>query len=215
MKIIFTGGGTGGHFYPIIAIAESIQKIAKEKKIISPKMYFFSPNPYNQGLLYDHHIEYKKVTAGKIRRYFSFLNFLDLFKTSCGSFRALLDVFDIYPDVIFSKGGYGSFPVCLAARFLRIPVFVHESDSAPGRANKWAGKFATRVAVSYKEAASYFKQDKVAYTGQPVLVERLAPITSNAFEFFNFANLYAKFNIIYSVKNTFITKNTKYLYFLF
>jgi len=184
MKIIFTGGGTGGHFYPVIAIAESIQKISRESKFVSPEMYFFGPTPYNQGLLYDHKIKYKKVISGKIRRYFSLLNFLDIFKTIWGVFGALLDVFDVFPDVVFSKGGYGSFPTVLAARILRIPVFVHESDSAPGLVNKWSGKFATRVAVSYKEAASYFKAEKVAYTGQPVLKERLDPITNNAFEFF-------------------------------
>lgn len=186
MKIIFTGGGTGGHFYPIIAIAESIQKIAKEKKFITPEMYFFAPAPYNQGLLYDHNIQYKKVIAGKMRTYFSLLNFLDLFRTAWGSLGALLDVFDIYPDVIFSKGGYGSFPAVLAARLLRIPVFVHESDSAPGRVNKWAGKFAVRIAVSYKETSFYFKEEKVAYTGQPVLEERLTPLTNSATEFFEF-----------------------------
>ncbi len=186
MKIIFTGGGSGGHFYPIIAIIESIQKITKQKKLLTPNMYFFGPSPYNQGILYDHHITYKKVTAGKLRRYFSILNFFDLFKTAWGVLGALLDVFDIFPDVVFSKGGYGSFPAVLAARILRIPVFIHESDSAPGRVNKWAGKFADRVAVSYKEASSYFKSGKVAYTGQPVLIERLEPITTNALEFFGF-----------------------------
>lgn len=186
MKIIFTGGGTGGHFYPIIAIAESVQKIAKEKKFISPEMYFFAPTPYNQGLLYDHNIKYRKIIAGKVRRYFSLLNFFDLFKTAWGVLGALLDVFDIYPDVVFSKGGYGSFPAVLAARLLRIPVFVHESDSAPGRANRWAGKFAARVAVSYREASTYFKEEKVAYTGQPVLEERLVPLTNGAAEFFEF-----------------------------
>ncbi|PIR40321.1 MAG: hypothetical protein COV33_00370 [Candidatus Zambryskibacteria bacterium CG10_big_fil_rev_8_21_14_0_10_34_34] len=186
MKIIFTGGGSGGHFYPIIAIVESIQKITKEKKIISPEMYFFAPTPYNQGLLYDHHIEYKKVTTGKIRRYFSFLNFTDLFKILWGTLKAILDMFDIYPDVVFSKGGFGSFPAVLAARILRIPVFIHESDSAPGRANSWAGKFATRIAISYKEASQYFPENKVAYTGQPVLEERLTPITNSATEFFGF-----------------------------
>ncbi len=186
MKIIFTGGGTGGHFYPIIAIAESIQKIVKEKKLISPEMYFFAPTPYNQGLLYDHNIQYKKVIAGKMRRYFSIMNFFDLFKTAWGVLGAFLDVFDIYPDVVFSKGGYGSFPTVMAARLLRIPVFMHESDSAPGRANKWTGKFAFRTAVSYKEAAEYFPSEKVAYTGQPVLEERLTPITNGAGEFFDF-----------------------------
>ncbi|KKQ78193.1 MAG: hypothetical protein A3A96_00120 [Candidatus Zambryskibacteria bacterium RIFCSPLOWO2_01_FULL_39_39] len=186
MKIIFTGGGSGGHFYPIIAIAESIQKISKEKKLITPQMYFFAPTPYNQGLLYDHNIEYKKVTAGKVRRYFSLLNFTDFFKTIWGIFGALLDVFDIYPDVVFSKGGYGSFPTVLAARLLRIPIFIHESDSAPGRANKWAGKFANHIAISFKEAFSYFPKGKVSLTGQPVLEERLAPLTNGAAEFFDF-----------------------------
>ncbi len=186
MKIIFTGGGTGGHFYPIIAIIESIQKIAKEKKLITPEMYFFAPAPYNQGLLYDHNIKFKKVTAGKIRRYFSILNFFDLFKTAWGVIGALLDVFDIYPDVVFSKGGFGSFPTVLAARILRIPVFIHESDSVPGKANKWAGKFATRVGISYKEAFPFFKEDRTIHTGQPILEERLTPITNSATEFFGF-----------------------------
>jgi len=186
MKIVFTGGGSGGHFYPIIAIAESIQKIAKEKKLINPEMFFCAPSPYNQGLLYDHDIEFKKTTAGKMRRYFSLLNFTDFFKTIWGSLGALLDIFDIYPDVVFSKGGYGSFPVVLAARLLRIPVFIHESDCAPGRVNKWAGRFANRIAVSYKEASEYFPREKVAYTGQPVLEERLAPIENGLGEFFDF-----------------------------
>lgn len=186
MKIVFTGGGTGGHFYPIIAIAESIRKISKEKKLLPPEMFFCSPSPYNQGLLYEHDIKYQKITAGKMRRYFSVLNFLDLFKTTWGILGAVLDMFDIYPDVVFSKGGYGSFPAVLAARLLRIPVFIHESDSAPGRVNKWAGKFADRIAVSYKEAIPHFKEEKVAYTGQPVLEERLTPLTSGASEFFGF-----------------------------
>jgi UDP-N-acetylglucosamine--N-acetylmuramyl-(pentapeptide) pyrophosphoryl-undecaprenol N-acetylglucosamine transferase len=186
MKIVFTGGGSGGHFYPIIAIAESIQKIAKEKKLLSPQMYFFAPSPYNQGLLYEHGIEFQGVAAGKRRRYFSILNFLDLFKTAWGILGATLDLFDIYPDVVFSKGGYGSFPTLVAARLLRIPVFIHESDSAPGRVNKWAGKFAARIALSYKEASPYFKEGRAVHTGQPVLEERLEPITAGAHEFFGF-----------------------------
>ncbi|MBN2093938.1 MAG: UDP-N-acetylglucosamine--N-acetylmuramyl-(pentapeptide) pyrophosphoryl-undecaprenol N-acetylglucosamine transferase [Candidatus Zambryskibacteria bacterium] len=186
MKIIFTGGGTGGHFYPIIAIAESIQKIAREKKLIAPEMYFFAPNPYDQGILYDHNIKYKKVTAGKMRRYFSLLNVTDFFKTIWGVLNALFDVFNIYPDVVFSKGGYGSFPAVMAARILRIPIFIHESDSVPGRTNKWAGKFAERIAISFKEAASNFPEEKLAFTGQPILEEKLESITENSLEFFGF-----------------------------
>lgn len=186
MKIVFTGGGSGGHFYPIIAVAEAIKKISKEKKLLSPEMYFFAPNPYNQGILFDHNIKFKRVYAGKMRRYFSVLNFIDYFKTIIGVFGALFDIFDIFPDVVFSKGGYGSFPATMAAKILGIPVFIHESDSAPGRANKWAGKFAKRIALSYKEAASYFKADKIALTGQPILQEKLTPLTNGAGEFFGF-----------------------------
>ena len=186
MKIIFTGGGSGGHFYPIIAITESIEKLSKENKLIGPKLYFFSPTPYNPGFLYDHNIEYKQVTAGKLRRYFSIMNFVDLFKMAWGVILATLDVFDIFPDVVFGKGGYGSFPTLMAARILGIPVFIHESDSAPGRVNKWAGKFAKRIAVSYKEASSYFPAERVAYTGQPVIKEHLQTIENGASEFFNF-----------------------------
>ena len=186
MKIVFAGGGTGGHFYPIISIVESIHKIVKEKKLISPKLYFFSTSPYNQGILYDHNIEFKKVTAGKIRRYFSIKNFLDLFKTGWGAISVFFDLFDIFPDVVFGKGGYASFPTLLAARILGIPVFIHESDSEPGRANRWAGKFAKRIAISYKQAASFFPTNRTAYSGQPILVERLEPITAGAFDFFDF-----------------------------
>lgn len=188
MKIIFTGGVTGGHFYPIIAVVEAIQKISREKKILSPKMYFFAPSPYNQGLLYDHNIEFKRVTAGKMRTYFSLQNFTDIFKTIWGILNALCDVFNIYPDVVFCKGGYGSFPVVFAARILRIPVFVHESDSVAGKVNKWASKFADRIAISFKEAIASFPEAKVAYTGQPVLEEKLNPIADGANEFFGFDN---------------------------
>lgn len=187
MKIVFTGGGSGGHFYPLLAIAEAIQKLSKENKLLEPEMYFFSPTPYNQGLLYDHRIVYKKVTSGKVRRYFSFLNFLDMFKTAWGCVKALFDVFNIFPDVVFSKGGYGSFPTVFAARILGIPVFIHESDSVPGRANAWAGKFAKRIAVSYKDAVKYFKDGKVAYTGHPVMSDKEEPITNGASEFFGFS----------------------------
>ncbi len=184
MKIAFTGGGTGGHFYPIIAVAESIQKISQQRKFISPELYFFAPTPYNQGILYDHKIKYKKVTAGKLRRYFSIMNFVDIFKTAWGSFIAFFDMFSVFPDVLFSKGGFGSFPAVLAAFILRIPVVVHESDSVPGIVNKFAGRFATRVALSYEEAAKYFDAKKTEVTGQPILEDKKIPITANAFEFF-------------------------------
>lgn len=190
MKIIFTGGGSGGHFSPIIAVAEAVKQLAKEKKLLEPDLYYFAPEPYNPGLLYDLGIEYKKTTAGKMRRYFSLLNFTDFFKTLWGIISALLDVFDIYPDVVFGKGAYGSFPTLLAARLLRIPIVIHESDTVPGRVNKWAGKFADYVALSYPETVKYFteaeKKNKILYTGQPVQRAIRESITNGAHRFFEF-----------------------------
>ncbi len=95
-------------------------------------------------------------------------NIFSIFQTISGIASAMIKVYNLFPDVVFSKGAYTSFPVLVAARFFGIPVFIHESDSFPGRANLWAGKFAQRIAVSYPDAAKFFKESKVAVTGNPV-----------------------------------------------
>lgn len=168
MKILLTGGGTGGHFYPLIAVAEEINKIVKEEKILPVQLYYMSDSPHDPNMLLENNIEFIKISAGKMRRYFSLLNVLDFFRTIFGVISALVKIFNLYPDVIFSKGAYSSFPVLIAARLLKIPLFIHESDSVPGRTNLWAGKFARRIAVSYPEATKYFDSSKVALTGNPI-----------------------------------------------
>lgn len=183
MKILFTGGGTGGHFYPVIAIAQSLYDSAKKNKVLPPKLYFMAPSQYNPRALFDNDIEFVQVPAGKIRRYFSLLNFTDIFKTFYGVIIAIIKLYRIYPDVVFGKGGYASFPPLFAARLLRIPVIIHESDSSPGRVNAWAGKFAQKVAVSYPEASKFFKESKVAFTGNPIRREIITPLSNGAKEF--------------------------------
>ncbi len=185
MKIVFTGGGTGGHFYPIIAVVQKVNQIISKEKIIGAKLYYFSDSPYDKELLFENGLLYEEVRAGKMRTYFSFKNFFDIFKMFFGSINALYKMFSIYPDVVFGKGGYASFPTILAARILRIPVVIHESDSVPGRVNRWAGRFAKRVAVSFKEAADYFPKNKVAWTGHPIRseIEHSAP-HAEAFQYF-------------------------------
>lgn len=171
MKIVFTGGGTGGHFYPIIAVAQKVNKIIDEEKIIGAKLYYISNDPYDKQMLFENGLLYEEVNAGKMRTYSSAKNFFDIFKTFFGIINAIFKIYSIYPDVVFGKGGYASFPALLAARILGIPVVIHESDSAPGRVNKWAGRFAKRVAISFKEAAEHFPQKTVAWTGQPIRAE--------------------------------------------
>lgn len=185
MKILFTGGATGGHFYPIIAIAQALYDKTKERKILPPKLYFMSPTKYNPRALFDNDIEYVQVPAGKVRRYFSILNFTDVFKTAFGIVSAMIKMFRIYPDVVFGKGGYASFPALFAARLLKIPVIIHESDSTPGKVNSWAAKFAEKIAISYPEAAEFFDKNKVAFTGNPVRKEIVEPLSNGAREFLN------------------------------
>lgn len=182
-----TGGGTGGHFYPLIAVAEEIKEISKKEKILPPKLYFMSTTPYNPKALFDLEMEFIPVMAGKRRVKPGFgssiLNFIDIFKMGFGVVSATLKMYSIFPDVVFAKGGYPSFPAILAARILGIPVVIHESDSVPGRVNLWAGKFAKRIALSYKEAGSFFPKDRTAYTGNPVRKEIKEPLTTGAFEY--------------------------------
>jgi len=174
MKIVITGAG-GGHFYPLIAVAERIRKEAFIQQVIQPELYFFSDKPYDEEALFRVDCKFVEIPAGKLRMYPSFENVTDFFRTIRGCFVALIKIYSLYPDVVFAKGGYASFPTLLAARVLSIPVVVHESDTVPGRTTKWAGKFAIRVALSYPEAAPFYPADTIALTGQPIRDMLLPP----------------------------------------
>ena len=184
MKILLTGGGTGGHVYPLFAIAEEINRIADEEKLLNLKLYFASDGLYDKEELERQFITFVPITAGKLRVKPSLRTIWDIGKLGFGVVRALFAVFRIYPDVIISKGGYASFPVLFAARLLRIPVIIHESDTVPGRVNIWSGKFAKKVALSFSEAASYFNPSKVSVTGQPVRRSIISASRESAIDFF-------------------------------
>lgn len=176
MKIVITGAG-GGHFYPLLAVVERVRKEAFIQKIIQPDVYFFSDKPYDEKGLFALQTKFVQIPAGKLRVYPSFETFTDLFKTAYGVVVALVKLYGLYPDVVFAKGGYASFPTLFAARILSIPVVVHESDTVPGRTTKWAGKFASRIALSYPEAAPFYPKSRTALTGQPIRDALLPPET--------------------------------------
>jgi UDP-N-acetylglucosamine--N-acetylmuramyl-(pentapeptide) pyrophosphoryl-undecaprenol N-acetylglucosamine transferase len=184
MKILFAGGGSGGHFYPIIAVAQEINIIAKEEHLLEAKLYFMAPDPYDRRALFENNIEFVANPAGKLRRYFSLLNIMDGFKTFIGILKSIVMIFSIYPDIIFGKGGYASFPALIAAKIFSIPVVIHESDTIPGKVNLWASKFASRIAISYPEAADFFPKDKTAQTGNPIRRELRTISPEGAHEFF-------------------------------
>jgi UDP-N-acetylglucosamine--N-acetylmuramyl-(pentapeptide) pyrophosphoryl-undecaprenol N-acetylglucosamine transferase len=184
MKILLTGGGTGGHFLPLIAIAEKISELADKSKIIDLKLYYMSDRPYDKHMLFENNITFIKISTGKMRTYFSLKNFFDIFKTAKGLLFGLISMFFIYPDVVISKGGYAALPAVFAARLLKIPIIIHESDSYPGRLNLWASKFAWRIAISWAEAAEYLQKDKTVLPGQPIRKEILEADSRGAYETF-------------------------------
>ncbi|MBP9749638.1 MAG: undecaprenyldiphospho-muramoylpentapeptide beta-N-acetylglucosaminyltransferase [Candidatus Pacebacteria bacterium] len=188
MKIVLTAGGSGGHFYPLIAVAEELNELVRERNLVQPDIYFLSNNRFDEGLLYQNGIQFRHVPAGKMRVYFSFRNLFDFLQTMVGLPTALWQLYRIYPDIVFSKGSYASVPVVYAAHLLHIPIFIHDSDIKPGRANIWAGKYATRVGVSYPDAVRYFPfPDRVACVGNPVRKEIRIRQTKDAHLHFDFS----------------------------
>ena len=163
MRLVFVGGGTGGHFYPLMAVAEAIRE--RDQNI---ELFYMGPDAYNQAALDALAIRLVRVPAGKKRNYFSILNYLDLFKTGFGVATAFFKLLRLYPDAVMSKGGYTSVPVVIAAYLLRIPIVVHESDAVPGRANKLAARFAKTIAIAHPEVAKLFPAGKVVEVGMPI-----------------------------------------------
>lgn len=187
MRILLTGGGTGGHIFPLFTVAKEIKKIQQEQNPSEVIEFLFigALNQSNKGLFDFHNIPAKAVLAGKLRRYFSIQNFLDLFRIVIGIFQSLWKVWIFMPDVIFSKGGYGSVPVVIAGWVYRIPIIIHDSDAIPGLANRFLSFFAKRIAVAFKEAARYFKDYQVAVTGNPIREDLLAGSKEKAKDFFH------------------------------
>lgn len=149
IKIFFTGGGTGGHVFPGIAIAQELvsQKIVSASKIL----WIGSGSGIEKEIVGRFGFRYKGILSGKLRRYFSLRNFLDIFKITIGIFQAFLILLFDRPQLIFSKGGYVSVPPCLAAKLLRIPVISHESDITPGLATRINSRFSSLILTAYDQ----------------------------------------------------------------
>ena len=165
MRIVLTGGGTGGHLTPLIAVAKKIkEKLGPEADIL----YIGSGAEMEKKMMAEENIPVKFVQSGKMRRYFSLQNFIDFFRVPVGFFQSLWILLRYMPDAVFSKGGYVAIPVVLAAWVYRIPVMIHESDSIPGTANRFLSKFARRIAIAYPSAGEYFPKEKTALIGNPI-----------------------------------------------
>lgn len=183
MKILFTGGGTGGHLMPIIAVARELIRLYDKDDL---KLYYMGPGD-KSGLisLSEENIRIRKIISGKIRRYFSLKNITDvLFNIPFGFLQSFFLLLFIRPQLVFSKGGTGSAIVCLAAKILVIPIFLHESDTVPGLSNRIVSKWAKKVFVSF-EKTEYFDSAKTILIGNPIKKELLEGDKEIAKEIFN------------------------------
>ena len=179
-KIVMTGGGTAGHVTPNIALMPALKENGFE---IS---YIGSYDGIEKRLIEALNIPYYGISSGKLRRYFDLKNFSDPFKVVKGYCQAVHLLKKIHPDVVFSKGGFVSVPVVLAAKHCKIPAIIHESDITPGLANKLAIPGATKVCCNFPETMKYLPSEKAVLTGSPIRQELLNGDASKAFSMCNF-----------------------------
>lgn len=182
MRILFIGGGTGGHFFPIIAVSRELKRIAEEERLLDVELYYMGPRDTRRELLLREDIVPDTVFSGKVRRYWSWANVSDAVKLLLGTIQAFWKLFVIMPDLIFSKGGFASFPILFVARLYRIPLMIHESDAVPGLVNQWSGKFAKRIGIAFPAALRFFPGEKTAVVGNPIRKRILGGVQSDARE---------------------------------
>ncbi len=181
-RIILTGGGTAGHVTPNIALLPSLKEAGYEV------FYIGSYNGIEKKLIEDLDIPYYGISSGKLRRYRSIKNLSDPFRVLNGYHQAKALMKKIKPDVVFSKGGFVSVPVVLAASNKHIPVIIHESDMTPGLANKIAMHGATKICCNFPETVKYLPADKAVLTGSPIRRELLSGNKLSALKMCNFTS---------------------------
>lgn len=167
-KILLVGGGTGGHIYPLLEVIKELKK-----ELLEAELLLLGDSKMAEILVKENiGVDFKKISAGKWRRYFSLKNLADFFKIAAGVFQTLYIIYRFRPDVIFSKGGYVSLPIILANRILKKPLIIHESDATMGATNRFAAPFAQKICVGFPlENYTDIGEKpwrKMVYTGVPV-----------------------------------------------
>lgn len=172
ITIIFTGGGTGGHLTPLVSVIREIKKQDTQENL--SLVYLGPKNSLASELLLPEKVIMRQIVPGKIRRYFSWQNIIDItWGIPVGFLQSVFWLLVTRPKLVFSKGGSGSYVVCLAARLLDIPVFVHESDSVPGLSNKKVSQWARKIFTSFPET-EYLNERGGLLVGNPIRQELMS-----------------------------------------
>ena len=176
-RIVLTGGGTAGHVTPNIALLPKLYELGYDVH------YIGSYNGIEKTLIENCQVPYYGISSGKLRRYFDLKNFSDPFKVVKGFSEAAKLLKKLKPDVVFSKGGFVSVPVVLAAKQQRIPVIIHESDMTPGLANKLSIPAASKVCCNFPETITHLPKGKAVLSGSPIREELLSGSRAKALKF--------------------------------
>lgn len=180
-KIVLTGGGTAGHVTPNIALLPSLRACGYDI------LYIGSYKGMERKLIEREQIPYRGISSGKLRRYLSVKNLSDPFRVLRGYAEARSILKEYRPDVLFSKGGFVSVPVVLAAKRLHIPVIIHESDMTPGLANRICFRSASRICCNFPETLKYLPKEKAVLTGSPIRAGLLSGSRERGYELTGFA----------------------------
>lgn len=171
--MLFTGGGTGGHLFPGVAVIEKLRRSDPSLDV----RWLGSRSPLEAEVIGRFGVPLIRLPSGKLRRYLSLRNLFDLFKVAAGLIEALFVMRNLRPALLFSKGGYVSVPPVVAAHLLKVPIVVHDSDLDPGLATRIGARFAETVCVPYEESRAFFSEReraRVIVTGNPVREEIFA-----------------------------------------
>jgi len=179
MKIILSGGGTGGSVTPLLAITERLQALHRHTQSeCIDFLWLGTKNGIENKMVQNANIRFRPIFSGKFRRYFSLKNFTDLLFIKLGFFQSVWIIFKFKPDMILTAGGFVAVPVVWAGWLLKIPILVHQQDVQVGLANKLMAPFATIISCSLKESVKNFnKKKKVYFTGNAIRDKIFSPKT--------------------------------------
>lgn len=188
IKIIITGGGSGGHTMPAVAVVENLKEYFSENNKEADFLYVGSKKGIEKTIASKNGINFHSISTGKLRRYLSVENFFDIFKILMGIFESYALVRKYKPDLIFSTGGFVSVPVVIAGRLCGKKIIVHEQTVDAGLANRISSRFADVIALTFEESKKHFPGSKAIVTGIPLRKKIFTGVRQAALEKNGFTN---------------------------
>lgn len=173
MKVLVSGGGTGGHIYPALSVAGKLKQLFDAEIL-----YLGDKNGLETKIVPKASLPLVTIYAGKLRRYLSVQTVKDIFKVPVGICQAIGIMRKFKPDVVFTSGGYVAVPAGIAAKLNGVPLVMHQQDVMPNLSNRLLAPLATRVTVSFPDSVQYFNKQKTIFAGNP-LREQIAEVALN------------------------------------